>query len=205
MGDDVDLLERWREGDRKAGQELFSRYFDALLRFFRNKVGDDAAAELVQTTFLVCVERRDTFRAESSVRTFLFAIARRRLYSYFESRQQAGQRFEPETVSVADLGTTPSELLDHKRTHTVLLAALRTIPAQMQILLELHYWEKLPGPQLAQIFEVPEGTIRTRLRRAKQVLATRIDELRTGPRVATSEEDLEGWAAEVRAELGEAV
>lgn len=199
--DDIELLERWRAGDREAGEALFSRHFDALLRFFRNKVDDEAAAELVQTTFLVCIERRDSFRADSSLRTFLFAIAHKRLCSYFESRHRDGRRFEPDTVSVVDLGATPSALVDHKRSHTVLLAALRSIPLQMQTLLELHYWEALPGPQLAQVFEVPEGTIRTRLRRAKQVLAARVEELRSGPRLSTSEEDLEQWAAQVRAEL----
>jgi RNA polymerase sigma factor (sigma-70 family) len=199
--DDLELLARWREGDRSAGQALFARHFGALFRFFRNKVGDDAAADLVQTTFLACVERRDGFREDSGFRTFLFAIARKRLYSHFEANQRAGERLDPSSVSVADLGASPSELIGHKRAYTLLLHALRSIPLEMQTLLELHYWEKLAGPELAAVFDVPEGTIRTRLRRAKQVLGERISELRAGPRVSTSEEDLEQWAAEVRREL----
>ncbi|MEX1364808.1 MAG: sigma-70 family RNA polymerase sigma factor [Nannocystaceae bacterium] len=199
--DDFELLTAWREGDTDAGQQLFSRHFDALFRFFRNKIGDDGAADLVQTTFLACVERRDGFRAESSVRTFLFAVARRRLYSYLESKHRAGRHFDPMTTSVVDLGTTPSQAIDRERSYGVLLAALRTLPVEMQTLLELHYWETLSGPELAVVFDVPEGTVRTRLRRAKQVLARTIDHLRQGAPVVTHEDDLEQWADEVREEF----
>lgn len=199
--DDFQLLTAWRGGDTEAGQELFARHFDALFRFFRNKVGDNDAADLVQTTFLACVERRDGFRAESTVRTFLFAVARRRLYSHLESRERAGRRFDAGVTSVADLGATPSQLVDRKRSYSVLLAALRVLPVETQTLLELHYWEKLSGPQLAVVFEVAEGTIRTRLRRAKQLLAEAIDRLRQGPPMATAEENLEAWASEVREEF----
>lgn len=199
--DDFELLTAWREGDTDAGQQLFSRHFDALFRFFRNKIGDDDAADLVQTTFLACVERRDGFRAESSVRTFLFAVARRRLCSHLESKQRAGRHFDPMTTSVVDLGTTPSQALDRKQSYGVLLAALRMLPVEMQTLLELHYWETLTGPELAVVFEVAEGTVRTRLRRAKQVLAQTIDHLRKGAPVVTREDDLEQWADEVREEF----
>ncbi len=203
VADDFELLTAWRAGEADAGQRLFARHFDALFRFFRNKVGDDEAADLVQTTFLACVERRDGFRAESSIRTFLFAVARRRLYSHFESKHRAGRRFDAQSTSVADLGATPSQLIEQKRSYTVLLAALRVIPLDMQTLLELHYWEKLSGSQLAEVFDVAEGTVRTRLRRAKQLLAHAIDQLRQGPRVATCDENLEQWADDVRREFAE--
>ncbi|MEM7153139.1 MAG: sigma-70 family RNA polymerase sigma factor [Myxococcota bacterium] len=201
MVDDFELLTAWRDGDTEAGQRLFARHFDALFRFFRNKIGDNDAADLVQTTFLACVERRDGFRGESSVRTFLFAVARRRLYSHLESIHRADRRFDAGVTSVVDIGATPSQLVDRKRSYSVLLAALRMLPVETQTLLELHYWEKLSGSQLAEVFAVAEGTIRTRLRRAKQLLAEAIDRLREGPPMATAEENLEAWASEVREEF----
>ena len=48
---DFELLEAWREGDQRAGKELFARHFDSIYRFFRSKV-DDAAEDLTQQTFL---------------------------------------------------------------------------------------------------------------------------------------------------------
>lgn len=172
-----------------------------MFRFFCNKVGDEQAGDLVQATFLACVERRDGFRGESSVRTFLFAVARRRLYSYFESKQRADQRFDAAVSSVADFGATPSQLVERRRSYGMLLTALRTLPLEMQTLLELHYWERLTGPQLALVFDVAEGTVRTRLRRAKQLLTTAIDQLPQSRSMATGAMNLEAWANEVREEF----
>ena len=61
MDTDRQLLEAWRGGDKKAGKRLFERHYDALTRFFRNKVGPEAP-DLVQQTFLGCLERIDRFR-----------------------------------------------------------------------------------------------------------------------------------------------
>ena len=37
---DIELLDRWKAGEQRAGEQLFERHFDSLYRFFRNKVGD---------------------------------------------------------------------------------------------------------------------------------------------------------------------
>jgi len=55
---DAELLERWRSGDRDSGEALFERYYDTVERFFLNKIGD-AISDLVQETFIRCVESRD--------------------------------------------------------------------------------------------------------------------------------------------------
>lgn len=197
---DAELLHRWRSGDQAAGQRLFLRHFDALHRFFRNKVGDEAG-DLAQVTLLACLEQRDNFREESSFRSFLYAIARNRLYSHYEAKLVAGRRFDSTSMSAADLAPTPTQLLGASQEQKLLLHALRSIPMEHQELLELHYWEKLAGPELAGIFGVPEGTVRTRLRRAKQLLLERIDALAQGGPLATLEVDLDGWAESLRAQM----
>lgn len=70
---DEELLAAWRAGDRRAGELLFERYYEPVARFFLNKT--DAQAELIQQTFLACVEGAPKFRGEGSFRSFLFAIA----------------------------------------------------------------------------------------------------------------------------------
>jgi RNA polymerase sigma factor (sigma-70 family) len=88
---DLELLASWRDGDTKAGNALFDRYFDALFRFFRNKV-QEGAEDLVQQTFLALVQSRDRFRGDSSFRTYLFTAARSKLYNYLERRGGTCQR-----------------------------------------------------------------------------------------------------------------
>lgn len=196
---DFDLLDAWRDGDRKAGGDLFARHFDAVCRFFRNKVAE-GVDDLIQRTFLACVESRDKFRKQASFRTYLFTLARHELYAHFKKDRRHRDRFDPLEASVHDLGPTPTTIVAKKREEQLLLAALRMIPVDHQIALELYYWENLPAPALAAVLGIPEGTVRTRLRRAKTLVEEALARLggEPGPLESTLA-DIDGWARSVRA------
>lgn len=199
--EDDELLTRWRDGDAAAADALFERHFDGLYRFFRNKAPSQAD-DLVQRTLLACFESRDRFRGECSMRTYLFAIARNQLLAYL-ARERAGARIEPERESIADSVPSPSSLLQHEHEQQVVLHALRRIPIDHQILLELFYWEQQSGPELAEILGVPEGTIRTRLRRARELLAREVEIVAARPQLVESTlSRLDDWAAALRDERG---
>ena len=195
---DDELLAAWRTGDAVAADALFSRHFDALYRFFRNKV-DDASDDLVQRTLLACFEGRERFRGECSFRTYLFAIARNQLLVFLAAKR-SNRVVDPATASVADAAPSPSEVLSHRREQALVLHALRHLAIDHQVLLELFYWEQLSGPELAEVLGVAEGTIRTRLRRARQLLAAEIEAVGASPELLQSTlSDLDGWAAKLRA------
>ncbi|MEM9492764.1 MAG: sigma-70 family RNA polymerase sigma factor, partial [Myxococcota bacterium] len=120
---DLELLERWRKGDMGAGNALFDRYFSDLCRFFENKRCRDVE-DLVQITFMACVQSRDRFREQSSFRTFLFSIARRQLYKYFRDSRRHGADFDMGVTSLADLNTGPVTRLARNDRHKALLGAL---------------------------------------------------------------------------------
>jgi RNA polymerase sigma factor (sigma-70 family) len=162
---DLGLLAKWRGGDRAAGEALFQRHFNSLYRFFRNKCGD-ACDELVQSTLLACLDAKQEFRGDASFRTYLFGIARKKLYRYYRDHKR-DPSLDLSSVSVAALITTPGTVLARDQAHRTLLAALRELPVEQQTLLELHYWEELDTIELAAIFEVPAATIRTWLFRAR--------------------------------------
>jgi RNA polymerase sigma-70 factor (ECF subfamily) len=196
------LLDAWRAGDNEAGSELLRREFDALYRFFRSKVPPEAVGELIQETLVTCVEKRDQFRGESSFSTYVFSIARRVAIDFYRRRDRDAQ-IDPAQTSIADLVASPSGVLIGQEQDRLLLHGLRRIPLDHQILFELHYWEKLPGPALAEVLSVPEGTVRTRLRRAKQLLKEAIEAVAASPELARSTvDDLDGWAASLREQLG---
>ncbi len=85
MSTDADLLASWQAGDRQAGKQLFERYFRVINRFFRSKVGDDAQ-DLVQKTFLGCLESVERYRGDTSFRSWLFAVAYKQLCKHYRSR-----------------------------------------------------------------------------------------------------------------------
>ena len=133
---DAELLHRWHGGDKSMGSTLFHRHFSSVQRFFRNKVLADDIEDLVQQTFLGCLEGIARFRGDASFRTYLFAIARRRLYSYLRARDQSRRRTEPDlsVTSVLDLGVTPSSAVAAARDHILMLQAMQRRPARPHVL-----------------------------------------------------------------------
>ncbi|MEM9460615.1 MAG: RNA polymerase sigma factor [Myxococcota bacterium] len=198
MPTDFELLESWRAGDRMAGNTLFDRYFDSLFRFFRNKV-NEGADDLVQQTFLACVQSRDRFRGDASFRTYLFKAARSKLYTYLDKRRREGAAVDYGVTSCADLGVSPSGIVANSEQQRLLLAALRELPVDLQVALELFYFEQIRGPELAEVLGVPEGTVRSRLRRGREILRERLQELLSSPSMVESTmTDLDAWAAALR-------
>lgn len=199
MDSDEALLAAWRGGDTRAGRALFARHVDRISRFFFSKVST-GVDDLVQRTFLALLERGE-LPAGVPVRAYLFGIARNLLLRRFRDEYRDGRHFDELTTSVADLATTPSVLVDKRHHLQVLYAALKALPLDLQITLELFYWEELPANEIGGILGVPEGTVRSRLRRARELLGEGIHTL--GPTIAEATlADLERWARELRDRIG---
>lgn len=193
VGDEA-LLEAWNRGDAVAGEQLFDRYFVRLVRFFRTKVHGEVE-ELVQQTFLGCLESRNRFLGEGSFRGFLFAIARNVLYNFYRARTRKGEEVAISEVSLHDLDPRPSTVLAERREHQILLESLRRLPLDAQLILELHYWEEMTSAAIAQVLQVPHGTAQTRIRRARRLLTEELERQRSkhpGPL------DFDAWARSLR-------
>lgn len=196
---DEALLSAWKDGDRKAGSRLLERYFGPLFRFFRNKV-DRGIDDLIQQTLVACVEARDRVREAANFRAFVFGVARNQLFVHLRRALKDPRELDADRQSVVALGSSPSRVLARKLEQKLLVRALRAIPLDYQIALELHYWEDLSGSELATVLGVPEGTVRTRLRRGRQLLIEQLEALAPAPQdLATTRGDLDAWVRSLRA------
>lgn len=201
MTPDATLFEAWRGGDRIAGDELFRRHFDGVFRFFRNKTDDAVAEELTQVTFTALVDATNRFEGRSSFRTFVFAVARNQLLMYLRKQYTEAKLFDPGSVSVADLDRSPSQWAVAREEQALLLRALRRLPLDHQIALELHYWEGMSTPEVARVLDVAVGTVRSRLTRAREKLTTIIEQLAKNPALAQSTlSGLDDWARALKDE-----
>lgn len=169
MATDAQCLDAWRAGDASAGEELFERYFDGLYRFFANKVAH-GIDDLVQETFLACAENRERVRDGSSFRAFVYGVAWRRLCRKWRDEYAQDAPMNLSRQSVADLGPSPSTGLRANEEQTALLNALWSIPAELQMVVELFYWEGLTSLEIGDAMGIPDGTARSRLRRAREQL-----------------------------------
>lgn len=174
MREDAALLEAWRGGDRAAATELIERHYDSIAAFFRTKAGAEAD-DLVQRTFLRVAEGSTTFRGESSFRAFLFGIARNVLFEHIRRRTRDGKPPDLHTSSIRDLGPGVVTLVSQKAEQRLLVAALQRIPVELQVAIELYYWEELSVDELAVVLDVPPGTVKSRLHRARHLLREAMD------------------------------
>jgi RNA polymerase sigma factor (sigma-70 family) len=198
---DDELLVAWRSGDRRAGEQLFDRHFKALTRFFRNKVGGtgDGMDDLIQQTVLGLLEGKHEFRGEGSFRSFVFGVAYNVLRNHYRRARRDADRLDFGVTSIFDLAAGPSQALAARHEQQLLLQGLRKIPVEHQVLLELYFWEPLTAAEIATVLGVPEGTVRTRIRRAKQLLEAELGRLTADPRLLESTlSNLEDWAKAVR-------
>jgi RNA polymerase sigma-70 factor (ECF subfamily) len=174
---DLALLGRWQAGDQQAGTQLFRRYFPAIRRFFRNKIGPQEVEDLVQRTFAGLVAAVGQFRRDASFRVFLFAVARHQLYKFLRDRGRRDARVDADlgVSSIHALGQSPSSIIAADETQGLVQEALQRIAVEHQLVIELFYWEEITGPEIAEILGIAPATVRTRLHRARHALE---DELR---------------------------
>lgn len=196
---DIELLERWRNNDAAAGEELFERHCDAVVRFFHNKVGVDAQ-DLIQDTFLRLVATRERISDGQAFRAYLLGIARRVLLEHLRTLSRARKRgLDANVDSIAQLLPGPSTIAARKHEQRLLIDGLRHLPVEQQILLELYYWEGLKGRQIADVLEIPASTVRGRLQRAREQLRESITKRGSSRALVSSTlEGIDVWAAEVR-------
>lgn len=173
---------------------LVQRNFSVVFRFFTTKV-TDGAEDLTQKTFLVALEHADRLRRDVSFRAFLLGVARNVLLHHWREQGRSGPGGG---IPEADPGLPP-DIVVEKEEQRILLKALRRIPLDYQIVIELYYWEEMGVAEVAAVLGVPSGTVKARLHRARGRLRRAIEALAEDPAVIESTVgNLERWAASLR-------
>lgn len=202
----MELLRHWADGDEDAGAVLVRRHFDSVFRFFSGRLTSESdIADLAQKTFLACVESRSAWVSLDRFRPYLLGVARKQLlmhYRYHRVRggeQPVGSLQEQLAASdVAGVSTRAREREEQRQ----LLLALRSLPSDMQMTLELHYWEGFTTKEIGEVLGVSQGAVKARLSRARTQLKASIERLAGNPEVAeVSMRQLGAWAASIRAKI----
>lgn len=200
MATDLELLERWRQGDRRAGNELIGRYFVDLRIYFWTRVPGEHE-DLVQETFAAVLKGLHKFRAECAFKTYLYSIAYNLLAGHLRKRYRAS--FSPISDSLIDLtGQRQSSMLAERERHRLLLDSLRSLSLDDQDLLEHYYFERLTAPQLSELLGISIGGVRARIRTALGRLRLAYFKLAAIPHEREFDEaQLEAWLRELRDDL----
>jgi RNA polymerase sigma-70 factor (ECF subfamily) len=167
---DAEVIARSLESSAAFG-ELFDRHATTMFRYFVRRVGPDEADSLLGELFRIAFEKRsgfDTERAEA--RPWLYGIASNLLARH---RQGEARRLDA-TARLVNTATAASDgfaevdaRLDAPRRWGDVAAAIATLPQGERDTLLLFAWEGMPYDQIATALDVPVGTVRSRLNRAR--------------------------------------
>lgn len=169
--DDRSLFEAWRRGDEDAGRELRERHAERLRVFFWDKLAAEPG-ELEEKTFARCLEHASRLEEASTFRVHLYRCAVDVLRHAVAARRPWPVHFDEFTI--ADLRPHPPS--EAAANGDSFVDARRRLPFAVALLLELYYWGKVPAAQMAEILQLPEGTVRARIRQAKMRLRDAVEE-----------------------------
>jgi RNA polymerase sigma-70 factor (ECF subfamily) len=172
--DDLELVRRAQQGDERAFEVLIERNKNRVFGLIVRTITDrQRADDLAQEVFLRVYRGLPYFRGEAKFSTWLYRIVANLCHQAPESRgvrevpldAPAGESGRPRLeFGVRDTAFTDLELRDR------LQKALATLPSQHRLLVAGHYLEGVSYGDLAEMFDVPLGTVKTSLHRAKRRL-----------------------------------
>lgn len=173
---DESLLAAWIDGDAAAGKRLVKLHYRRILLFFYAKVGPDLGRDLTQSTFETLCAKKVVFRGESTVLTYLFGIARWKLVHHLRTRRSHDERFEPleQSIDLPEIERSITSLFMGRQREALLVRALRSLPLDDQIVLELKEYEGMTSKDLAAMYEVGRDTMSSRINRARQRLTAAV-------------------------------
>ena len=171
MDADRDALARFLDGDERAFEELVIRYEAKVRRIAFGVLRDAALAEdVAQETFLTAYRKADSFRAEGSVRAWLFRIAVRRALDELKKRVR---KAEVALLDDSRRGDEPHKQLD---AGWDLERALERLTPEHRTALILKEVEGLSYQEIAESLGWPMGTVATRIHRARLELRASLQE-----------------------------
>ena len=172
---DLDLIARWKGGDERAASLLVERHAAAVARFAVSVGAKGDVQDIVQDTFVRAFGSLDTFRGDSSLRTWLFTIARRLLLDLRRSERRRGEQVE---VQAHDAVTEYDALhsVVAAETRTRLHAAVARLSKTQREVFMLRVNEGLSYKEIADVASTTEGAARVHYHNAMRAIKEFLDE-----------------------------
>ncbi|WP_108260370.1 RNA polymerase sigma factor [Mangrovicoccus ximenensis] len=167
--EDRTLLAGAARGDRDAMRRLYARHHDALYAFLRLRCGNDATAmDVLQEAMLEVWRSAPKFAGKSSVRTWIFAIARNKLSDQW--RRSSRLSYVEDVPESADDAPDAVAVIGAAQDASKLRACLAKLKKAQLAVIRLAFYDELPYDEIAEIEGIPAGTVKTRIFHAKRAL-----------------------------------
>lgn len=174
MSDDVAWLRAAADGDRDAVRRLLDEAGPVLYGYVFARVGghEDAAADIVQDTFLEAMRSAGSFRGESAVTTWLCSIASRRLSRHYEAERRQD---EAKRGLAAAPPPVETELLEEVAERDLVVRALGRLPALHRQVLVMKYLDGRAVAEIADELGRTRVQIQSLLQRSRDALRVEVE------------------------------
>ena len=175
--DDLAIIRRFQSGDHTAYDDLVRRHlrraYRSAFRLTRNR---EEAADVVAVALLRVLKSLDGFKGDSSFTTWLFRIETN---CYLDMKKRISTRAIPkleELSTTADLQSDavyidtsdgPMEQSEKTERIAILQAAMNRLPENQRIVLLMYHGESMSYEEIAELLDLPIGTVKSRLNRAR--------------------------------------
>jgi RNA polymerase sigma-70 factor (ECF subfamily) len=165
-----ELVERCRSGDEHAFQELVDRYKDLVFALIARTVQDRTRAEdLAQDVFLRIHRGLPYFRGEARLATWIYRIVAN-VCLQEQARPPADVSLDDDRASAKAQRSAPDRQFGDIELRDRLEKAIGRLPANYRLLIAAHYLNGVQYEGIAEALQLPLGTVKTQLYRAKQQL-----------------------------------
>lgn len=162
---EAELLEACRCGNRDAQRQLYQQHCDSVYRLMFRMAGSSHADDLTQQVFLAIFQRLEKFQGRSLFSSWLYRVASNEALQFLRRKRRATH--QSIVVDPADPMPDAEDQLDQ---HDLLEYALGRLTPELRAIFLLRESEGLSYYEIAMAMDIAEGTVASRLNRARRCL-----------------------------------
>ena len=167
------LISRARGGDREAFGALVEQYRDNVYRLAYRMCGNAYDAdEAAQEAFVAAWRALPNFRGDAKFSTWLYRLTTNAAIDVMRREKRHQTVGDGEMVDLADDADSPQETVERTEQQEAMQKALATLSEEYREVLLLRYMEELDYAEIAEGLQLPSGTVKSRINRAKAALQT---------------------------------
>ena len=176
--EDLSIIDRFKNGDEAAFEELVLKYQDRIYNLCRHMLGNAHDAEdAAQDAFIKAYRNLKKFKPESSIYTWLYRIAvntciDHKRKPFFESIFRRSDTGAEMVIEYPSASPSPEKEYESKQIQSAIEKALRKLSPKLRAVIVLKEMEGLSYEEIADTLDVSIGTVKSRISRARKKLQT---------------------------------
>lgn len=199
--DDANWVKKAQKGDSTAFEQLVLAHQNQIYRLCFRMLGNaEDAADMTQETFLKAWRNLDRFQGDAAFSTWLYRLASNCCLDFLRSQKRRptvsmtaeDDDGEEQTIEVADDSATPEEELLLKEERSEIARAMASLDEEQRQILSLRVVNDLSYTEIAEILDIKEGTVKSRLARARENLRKKLLQIRNKTDGSSSKRQIGG-------------